>query len=226
MFNKIKALLRMKHFKLFTRLNELNIVGLRSKSVVPNRFDDELHVFYKVTPLKWEYHVFKVTTDPGTYWLKNPMAPQGTAILAEGQYLNTWALGLHKGQYKALVQIKPLSVLRDYDRNAVLDFYNGKKFSGMFGIDIHRANKVGTTKTVDRNSAGCQVFANASDFELFLKLCEIHKAKYGNLFSYSLLDFRTVRRRRLRIAAFALGATLGLGMAGYYYFNKQQKQAA
>ncbi|HOZ86804.1 MAG TPA: hypothetical protein PL029_03550, partial [Bacteroidia bacterium] len=171
MFNKIKALLRMKRFKLFTRLNELNIVGLRSKSNIPNRFDDELHVFYKVSPVKWQYHVFKITTDPGTYWLKNPMAPKGTAILAEGQYLNTWTLGLHKGQYKALVQVKPLSVLRDYDRNAVLDFYNGQKFTGMFGIDIHRANKVGVTKTVDRNSAGCQVFENAADFDVFLKLC-------------------------------------------------------
>jgi len=226
MFNKIKALLRMKRFKLFTRLNELNIVGLRSKSNIPNRFDDELHVFYKVSPVKWQYHVFKITTDPGTYWLKNPMAPKGTAILAEGQYLNTWTLGLHKGQYKALVQVKPLSVLRDYDRNAVLDFYNGQKFTGMFGIDIHRANKVGVTKTVDRNSAGCQVFENAADFDVFLKLCDMHKAKYGNLFSYSLIDFRTVRRRRLRIAAYCLGATLGLGIAGNYYFNQPQKQLA
>lgn len=226
MFDKIKALLRMKHFKLFTRLNELNIVGLRSKSVIPNRFDDELHVFYKVTPIKWQYHVFKITTDPGTYWLKNPMAPQGTAILAEGQYINAWVLGLHKGQYKALVQAKPIAVLRDYDRNATLDFYNGQKFTGMFGINIHRANKVGITKTVDRNSAGCQVFANASDFEAFLKLCEAHRAKYGNLFSYSLIDFRTVRRRNLRIAAYCLGATAAIGIAGYYFLNQPQKQFA
>ena len=226
MFNKIKALLRMKGFRLFTRLNELNIVGLRSKSVIPNRFDDELHVFYKVSPVKWQYHVFKITTDPGTYWLNNPMEPQGTAILAEGQYLNAWELGLHKGQYKALVQKKPISVLRDYDRNAVLDFYNGKKFTGMFGINIHRANKVGITKTVDRNSAGCQVFENAADFEVFLRLCETHRTKYGNQFSYSLIDFRTVRRRRLRIAAYCLGASVGLGIAGYYYFHQPKKQIA
>jgi hypothetical protein len=88
MLNKIKALLRFKRFKLFTRPYELNIVGLRSKSIFPNRFDDELHVFYKINPVNWEYHIFKITTDPGTFWLKNPMQPQGTAILAEGQYQN------------------------------------------------------------------------------------------------------------------------------------------
>jgi hypothetical protein len=36
------------------------------------------------------------------------------------------------------VQSKPITVLRDYDRNAILDFWNGKPETGMFGINIHR----------------------------------------------------------------------------------------
>lgn len=223
MLNKIKALLRFKGFKLFTRLYELNIVGLRSKSILPNRFDDELHVFYKSSPTKWEYHIFKITTDPGTFWLKNPMQPQGTAILAEGQNLNSHAIGLHRGQYKALVQTQPISIMRDYDRNATLDFYNGKKEKGRFGINVHRANRVGTTKTVDKNSAGCQVFENAGDFEVFMKLCEQHKARLGNFFTYTLIDFRTVQRRRLRMAAYLFGGLVGLGIAGHFYFNDKPK---
>src|SRR5688572_33216886 len=134
MLSKIKGLLRFKGFKLFTRPYELNIVGLRSKSTLPNKFDDALHVFYMVNASKWEYHIFKITTDPGTFWLNNPMQPQGTAILAEGQYENSHAIGLHQGKYKALVQVNPIDVMRDYDRNAVLDFYNGQKESGRFGI--------------------------------------------------------------------------------------------
>jgi hypothetical protein len=225
MLSKIKGLLRFKGFKLFTRPYELNIVGLRSKSVLPNKFDDELHVFYMVNAAKWEYHVFKITTDPGTFWLNNPMQPQGTAILAEGQYINSHSLGLHRGQYKALVQAKPITIMRDYDRNAVLDFYNGKKESGQYGINIHRANKVGTTKSVDKNSAGCQVFANASDFEQFLKLCEQHKSRFGNAFSYTLIDFRSVKRRTLKIAAYSVGAATLAGIALYYlYQNNQQKK--
>lgn len=223
MLSKIKGLLKFKGFKLFTRPYELNIVGLRSKSTVPNRFDDELHVFYMINASKWEYHVFKITTDPGTFWLNNPMQPQGTAILSEGQYLNSHALGLHRGEYKALVQKSPLTIMRDYDRNAVLDFYNGKKESGRFGINIHRANKSGTTLSVDRNSAGCQVFANASDFALFLKMCEQHKSRFGNNFTYTLIDFRSVQRRRLRIAAYTLSAVALASLVGYQLFKKNHQ---
>jgi hypothetical protein len=223
MLARIKGLLRQKGFKLFNRPYELNIVGLRSKSIVPNKFDDELHVFYMVNPTKWEYHVFKITTDPGTFWLNNPMQPQGTAIVSEGQYINSHAIGLHRGQYKALIQAKPITVMRDYDRNAILDFYNGKKESGLYGINIHRANKVGTTLTVDKNSAGCQVFANASQFDAFMKLCEQHRSRYGNSFTYTLFDFRSVRRRNLRIAAYCIG-TVALAVGCYHMLKENNKE--
>jgi hypothetical protein len=219
---KMKAILRHKGYRIYSRPYELNIVGLRSKSVVANRFDDEIHVFYRVSALNWNYHVYKATTDPGTYWLEQPMQPQGTAILAEGQYIGSHALGLHRGQYLALVQVKPLSIIRDYDRNAVLDFMNGNKSSGLYGIDIHRANKTGHTKTVDKNSAGCQVFEDADDFAQFITLCEKHKDLYGNHFTYSLIDFRAVRRQNLRYVFSGLGALvlMGLGLTAYYHREK------
>lgn len=218
MLARIQSLLKNKGFQLFTRPYELNIVGLRSNSTTPNRFDDELHVFYKVNPVKWEYHIFKITTDPGTYWLKNPMQPQGTAILQTGQYLNAYAIGLHQGRYKALVQKSPVSIIRDYDRNAALDFNNGKPTKGYFGINIHRANKTGTTLTVDKHSAGCQVFSSANEFELFLKFCETHRGRYGNNFTYTLFDFRMMNRVTLKRTAYTLGA-LGLLTAGYLIYK-------
>lgn len=226
MLSRIRALLKYKGYELFTRPYELNIVGLRNKSMKSNRFDDELHVFYKTSPLHWEYHVFNITTDPGTFWLTNPMQPQGTAILSEGQNKNAYALGLHRGQYLALVQVKPITIMRDYDRNAVLDFYNGKKERGLYGINIHRANRVGTTKTVDRNSAGCQVFENASDFDVFVKLCEKHRSKYGNQFTYTLIDFRSWQRQTFRRLAYTMGlvaAAAGIG-THYYFKNKKHEQ--
>lgn len=224
MLQRIKALLKYKGHELFSRPYELNIVGMRSKSMKPNSFDDELHVFYKTNPLHWEYHVFKITTDPGTFWLKNPMQPQGTAILSEGQYKNAYALGLHRGQYKALVQVKPITIMRDYDRNAVLDFYNGKKERGLYGINIHRANRVGKTKTVDRNSAGCQVFENASDFDVFIRLCEKHRGLYGNQFTYSLIDFRTWRRQSYRRMAYALGFFAACGIGTHYFLKHKEHE--
>lgn len=219
---KMKAILRDKGFTIYTRPYELNIVGLRSKSIVPNRFDDEIHVFYKVSALNWHYHIFKTTTDPGTFWLKQPMQPQGTAILAEGQYIGAYHLALHRGQYLALTQIKPVTVIRDYNRDAVLDFRNGRKTRGLYGINIHRANRVGTTKTVDKNSAGCQVFENANEFALFLGLCEKHKRLYGNSFTYSLIDFRAVRRQNIKYALAGIGVAGVIGL-GLLAMHKREK---
>lgn len=221
MLQRIKAILKFKKFEIYSRPYELNIVGMRSKSAQANRFDDELHVFFKTTPLRWDYHVFNITTDPGTFWLKNPMQEQGTAILAEGQYKNAYAIGLHRGQYVALVQAKPITIMRDYDRNAVLDFYNGKKERGLYGINIHRANRVGTTKTVDKNSAGCQVFENACDFNVFLHLCEKHRSLYGNQFSYTLIDFRSWRRQTIRRVSYLLSFLTTLGIGTHIYFKNK-----
>ncbi|MDO9001382.1 MAG: hypothetical protein Q7W45_16570 [Bacteroidota bacterium] len=220
---KIKGILRSKGYELYTKPNQLNIVGIRSTSTIPNRFDDEIHVFYKVAPLKWHYHVYMVTTDPGTFWLRNPMQPQGTAILAQGQYKGAYKIGLHQGKYKALVQAKPITVIRDYDRDAKLDFRNGTKSKGLFGINIHRASLNGITKQVDKYSAGCQVFANINEFKEFLGLCEKHLALYGNSFTYTLIDFRSVKR--LSFKRWAIGTvTVALGLTALWGILTRKKK--
>jgi hypothetical protein len=190
----IQAVLQKKGYRIFLRPFELNIIGVRTDNVKPNTFDDAIYVFFNNSQGKLIEHKFAATTDPGTYWLKNPMNPQGTAILKEGQYIGGYALGMHRGKYMALVQKRPVTVMRDYDRNAVLDFLNGKEDKGLFGINIHRASETGTTKTVDHHSAGCQVFASATDYILFLSLCERHKQLYGNEFTYTLIDERALSR--------------------------------
>lgn len=218
MLSRLKSILHSNGFVLYKQPYELNIVGLRSSVTTANRFDDEIHVFYRTEGIKWNYHVYNATTDPGTFWLKNPMQPQGTAILAQGQYVNAYRIGLHKGQYKALVQCKPVTVIRDYDRDAVLDWMNGVKMTGYFGIDIHRAAVSGITKTVDRYSAGCQVFADADNFYEFMDLCEKHRQLYGNHFTYTLIDFRALKRelsRRLLLAGVGV-VGVGLGLWAYY----------
>ena len=73
-------------------------------------------------------------------------------------------------------------------------FLNGKLDTGLFGINIHRASENGTTKIVDQYSAGCQVFASATEYILFMQLCERHKTLYGNDFTYTLIDQRALNR--------------------------------
>lgn len=192
--NTIQEALQKKGYKIFVRPFELNIVGVRSDSTKPNAFDDAIYVFYNDGGGKVVQHKFQATTDPGTYWLQNPMNPQGTAILKQGQYIGSHAMGLHRGKYMALVQQRPVTVMRDYDRNAILDFNNGREDTGLFGINIHRASENGTTKVVDHYSAGCQVFASITDFVQFMSLCERHKGLYGNSFTYTLIDERAINR--------------------------------
>ncbi len=213
MLSRIRAILKDYGFTLYTKPYQLNIVGLRSKNVNSNSFDDEIHVFYIESGEKWNYHVFPVTTDPGTFWLNNPSYPQGTAILAQGQHLDAYALGFHRGNYEALVQVKPVTVIRDYDRDALLDFNNGTKQTGMFGINIHRAKSSGETTYIDKYSAGCQVFKNANDFNLFMQMCRLHANLYGNSFTYTLIDFRSMRRITLKrlLTATTVFATVALG---------------
>lgn len=210
--------IRFKTYQVYTRPYELNIVGLRTESTIPNQFDDEIHVFFKNNANQWVHYIFPATTDPGTYWLKNPMHPQGTAILKQGQYEGAYQIGLHRGKYYALVERKPVTVIRDYDRNAVLDFLNGRPDTGMFGINIHRASVNGTTKTVDNYSAGCQVLANINDFNLLMQLAEKHRQLYGNSFTYTLIDKRAIaREERKKIAMSLAGLGIGIGTAVITY---------
>ena len=214
--NSIKGFLRFfkkKSYVINEKPFQINIVGLRNESTTPNKFDDKICVFWKGDGGIWAGKSFNVTTDPGTYWLKNPMSPQGTAILKEGQYIDAYKIGMHRGAYKALTQQKPVTVIRDYQRDAILDFNNGKEETGLFGINIHRASAVGTTKVIDKYSAGCQVFENADDFATFLELAEKSEALYGNNFTYTLIDERFFLRaikRRSTYVFFSLLSALSL----------------
>jgi hypothetical protein len=218
MLAAIVQVLHVKLFEIYTRPFELNIVGIRADSVIPNRFDDEIHIFYKNNTNQWIHYIFPATTDPGTYWLKSPMHMQGTAILMQGQYKDAYQIGLHRGKYYALVQRKPVTVIRDYDRNAILDFQNGAKDTGLFGVNIHRASIYGTTKDVDKYSAGCQVFSNINDFNLFMQLCEKHRTLYDNSFTYTLIDKRAIARWEKKAIAISIGGIgIGIGAAFITY---------
>lgn len=225
---KVIATLRRLGYRIYEKPFELNIIGSRGLETTANAFDDTLYVLFKNAQHRWESYSYTVTTDPGTYWLKNPMQVNGTAILKQGQYVDAYKIGLHRGQYKALVQAKSVTVLRDYDRNAMLDFNNGKESKGLFGINIHRASIHGVTKTVGKWSAGCQVFEKNEDFIHFMSLCEKHRSLYGNHFTYSLIDFRALQRTTRRYLAYSLtglgGALTALFIGLKHYRNKKTKR--
>lgn len=185
---RIEEIMHAKGYAYFkTGDYNLNIIGIRSNqnNKVTNKFDDFMLVTYYI---KGVLHskVYNITTDPGRYYMQNLCNKKGTAILVPGQYRGCWKVGTHNGKYTALVQSKPVKVYRDANKNDIYDYLNIDE--GIFGINIHRSNPYSTSTNIDNWSAGCQVFANAKDFTEFMKLCEEQKKRYGNSFTYTLLN--------------------------------------
>lgn len=164
----------------------LNIVGIRSADTTPNTFNDWEYVFWKFKG-SWEVLKFQITTDPGLYYLKNPMNELGTAILKPGQWSGMWELGKHKGLYPALVQKAPVTVIRDFNRNNYLDYSSGREDTGLFGINNHRAIENGRSIMVEKWSAGCQVFQDFFHFEIFMRIVSEAAKTWTPNFTYTLL---------------------------------------
>ncbi len=184
---QIKGVMAWKGYTFFDgeKPYDLNIIGIRSLSNIPNSFDDWITVIFRDDNCIEQIEYFPATTDPGLYWLKNPMNVNGTAIMCEGQYRGVYMIGRHK-DYKALEQIGPIDFIRDYDRDSLLDFDSSRRERGIIKANIHRANKAGTSTQVDKWSAGCQVIVRG--FDEFMALCEKGSKNYGNSFSYTLLN--------------------------------------
>lgn len=187
--SEIQSVLSKKGYAFFDQNQpyNVNIIGIRSKNVISNSFDDTLCLIYRDDHLNLQIHTFSATTDPGLFWLKNPINVSGTAILVPGQYKGSHQIGLHKGQYQALVQKAAVKVWRDANRDGILDF-SGPQHEGIFGINIHRSNPDTESQTVEKWSAGCTVFKKVADFNFFMNICNKSKNLYGNSFTYTLLE--------------------------------------
>jgi hypothetical protein len=170
----------------------LNIVGIRNSlagDIATNKFDDFITVSYLIDGEEF-YHEFRATCDPGLYWMENLINPDGTAILVPGQYLGSHQIGMHRGQYEALIQVNPVKVFRDNNRDQRYDMDPNRIKEGIFGINIHRATKWqgAVSNSIDKWSAGCQVLPGNDDFTLFMQLCNNARDIWGNSFTYTLLE--------------------------------------
>jgi len=194
---QIEEVMKAKGYKYFTGGDyDVNIIGVRNsetKNRVTNAFDDYITLSYKIEG-EWQYHEYKCTTDPGTHWVERTMNRSGVAILKPEQYRSSHKLRLHAGKYLALGQQKPVKVYRDGNRDSVFDLNEASVEEGIFGINIHRATgKSGSKSTrVDKWSAGCQVIGSNDDWHEFLNVCQIAKEKWGNSFTYTLLESKDI----------------------------------
>lgn len=204
------------------RPNKLNIIGVRnSKATSQDKFDDLLAYFTYDDKGNLVGKVVAGTTDPSTYFLKSPMNVKGAAILKSGQYKDAYAIGLHRGKYEALVQVKPVTVIRDADRNAYINYFAPTQ-TGLYGINIHKSTKGKSNEDIiDRDSAGCQVFRNIPDFMDMMRLAQTSRKKYGNTFTYTLIDERDTLKFRNTSISLIVGLGL-LTLASYLYIKKSK----
>jgi hypothetical protein len=117
----------------------------------------------------------------------------GTASLVPNQYRSTWRIDLHQGVYKALKQFKAVDTYRDKNKDLKYTRHIEDITSGIYGINIHRASATGVSNRVDKWSAGCQVIADSADFANLMYLAHVAEKKYGNSFTYTLLESKNIK---------------------------------
>lgn len=193
LYTKVKnynfeKLFKKKGYAYFTEgAYNLNIIGVRASGAqITNSFDDILLLIYKTPTGLWARQIYQITTDPGYFYMANPVNRKGTAILVPGQYRGAYEIGIHRGKYQALCQRKVVKVYRDNNKNKIYDWDPATLDEGLFGINIHKAGLA--SKRVDTWSAGCTVFAVDQQFKSFMNYC--HKQieyGHGNKFTYTLL---------------------------------------
>jgi hypothetical protein len=194
--DQIKLTMIAKGYKWFEEGDfNLNLIGVRNSDTgdtVTNAFDDTFFIAYRDAG-KWKIHNYACTTDPGAHWQQAPMNAGGTASLVPNQYRSTWRIDLHQGVYKALKQFKPVDTYRDKNKDLKYTRHIEDITNGIYGINIHRASATGVSNRVDKWSAGCQVIADSADFANLMYLAHVAEKKYGNSFTYTLLESKNIK---------------------------------
>jgi len=183
---QILEVMNKKGYKIF-KDGSVNLIGIRAKDKTVNIFNDLLVVLRIKAEVVSISH-YSITTDPGSFYLKTPLNPYGCAILKPGQYKRAWSIGKHKGLYTALVQVGNFTLIRDNNKDNMLDFDSKIEQTGTnFGINCHHAGEK-DSDLIGKYSAGCQVFGFIEEWCSFINDMLVEKEKWGNYFTYTLLD--------------------------------------
>ncbi len=182
LLERAKSVLGFKEFP-----KEYFIIGVRSKEDEENVYDDKFYLFDKDQKF---LEVTTGTTNPGTPGLKGGFLKynkQGSAVVkADKWYYKVWKYGLHNGKMPSLVQVGPISVYRDGNKNGKSEEI-GNPTDGLYGINFHSNSydpKTTSKKTfIGEWSMGCQV---VNDKQVHLKWISLLKGQSS--VSYCLLN--------------------------------------
>ena len=197
-FLTVKHKMMNKGFVFFSKPYSVNIVGIRNNES-DNKFTCTMCLLYYTAKGEPIIEYFPCTTKPGRHWLLNPLNSKGAAILKDNQQVRgMFKIGTHNKSrpskaYEALEQIKEADYVRDNDKNSTHN-YTAKSYKGNFKTNIHRAASSGWSSFVNKWSAGCQVITGIyktesfTNWQKFMKICKLSAKRYGNSFTYTLMN--------------------------------------
>ena len=134
----------------------------------PNHFNDS-RFLVEVNPTPRLVGAWEASIEPGNHYTDQPMNAKGAAqIEVPGQY-KAWRIGKHKGREIALVQVAPVHIIRDFNRNSKIDKGDKKEYS-IIGANQHSGSD---KKFVDNASAGCPVGRTSKGHQEFMSY--LHK---------------------------------------------------
>lgn len=175
------------------RIRKVNIIGFRDPDK-PDKWND-----YFIINVDNQIMVTRGTTEPSQHYVneKTRLHPDGAAYMIEGYYEDLWEIGLHRGQYEALVhrgkKIKIKRVISYYP----LTFADGK-YEKTSGINKHHGNN--KRKTIGLQGGGCQVDRLEKVFFYYLETIKMSGQK---TFDYLLTsidnfypEFKKLKRNR------------------------------
>lgn len=222
--NTLDVLAKKLGYRVFTNASKpfnVNIWGVRANDQKSGKFDDYILVFW-MTDKGWDSIRVKATVDPSDHYLLNPIHKLGTAIIKTGQHTDIWRLGKHKGNYDALIQRQPITLIRDFDKDDSIDYDPDLKYftkvikandaggktivfkdaynkviriedTGFFGINFHRASKWKIVKTIGLYSAGCVVVQDPKQYGELINVFKHAADNWGNSFTFTLVTENQLR---------------------------------
>jgi hypothetical protein len=132
---------------------------------------------------------YKTSSKPGKYWIHSSQysgSTRGCPTVQPGGY--RYKRGYHR-KHEAMVQAEsPVVVIRDLDKDEVLEVTDLVDYPVSTGINIHAG---GTSKRIGINSSGCQVIWGGwggVPWQEFHHLI-YSVAKQQSLFHYTVVDF-------------------------------------
>jgi D-alanyl-D-alanine dipeptidase len=166
---KIVAAMEKKGYPIARKDGEVNIVYLRQNEWKATNSWDARRIIVTFKQNKPQI-VFdaEATSYPGDRFIFGGH-PRGGPILKNGHYAEVWQVGTHVGMsgenpHEALIQVAPLQVWRDSDRDRVGDAPE----TGFQGINIHASQRL--SETVEAASAGCPVTRGMAPHRTFMRL--------------------------------------------------------